>query len=192
MKFVLKLLLFTFPLANTAIASEYIKYGVAGNIGNFSVEDPDGDTASQNSTYLSGILLTPVNRNNPSMRLWYEFSFRSFDLDASTSNIGQEVNSLSISATLQKGWSTKTIDAYWVGIGAALSLDDYSDRFKLDNQGFLSQQFNDRSETILGIIFNAGFNMPAAKGYMYGFNFNFHLPIDDGVSGISTSLFVMW
>jgi len=170
-----------------------MKYGIAGNLANLSVEDPNGDTDSTNTSYLSGFVLTPLNRNQPSVRLWYELSYRSFDLDPSTTNIGQEVSSLSLSATIQKGWSSKMVDAYWVGIGGELNLDDYSKRLTVDSDGFINQQFNDRNETILGVLLNAGFNLPKTSGgYVYGFNFNYRMPIDDGINGISASFFVMW
>lgn len=172
------------------------KYGITGSFANLSVDDPNGSTDTTSATYLSGVYTMPINRNDPSLRYWFELKYRSFELDSSTSSstqVGQDVTSLSLSATAQKAWAAQSIGAYWVGLGAELGLDDFENRHTVDSGGFLAQSFPDRSASNLGLIINSGFNLKKTQdGYFIGMNVNYHIPIDDGIDGFSVNAFVLW
>ena len=80
-----------------------------------------------------------------------------------------------------------------MGLGAELGLDDFNNRHTVDSGGFLAELFPDRSASNLGLILNSGFNLKKTQdGYFVGLNVNYHIPIDNGIDGLSISAFVLW
>jgi len=174
-------------------AKSSTRYGVGGNFARFSVNDPDGSTDTATAVYLSGIMTTPLNRNNASMRVWYELNYRAFTLDPSETELGQKVKSFSLSATAQKAWGASSVGAYWAGLGGELGFDDYQNRHTVDSVGFLKKKYDDRTQTGIGLLLNAGMNLKKTQsGYFPGINVNYHIPFGDGIKGVGITVFLLW
>ena len=186
-------------VCQSAVGKGKTRYGLGLNVASLSVDDPEGDntgsgsTESEVVTYFSGIMTTPINRNNQTLRLWYELKYRRFSLEPTTVAVGQDVRSLSVSVTAQTAWSTQNIGAYWVGVGGELGFDEFTNRTTVDQDGFLAQSFSDRKETNIGLLLNAGLNSRKTKGgYFVGLNVNSHVSLTDGIDGVSMTAFVLW
>jgi hypothetical protein len=142
-------------LATTTSYAE-TRFGIGVTQGNYSVEDPDGETDSTTETSVFGVMTMPFNRNLPEWRYWFELGHQSFDLDASQTNVGQSVTSTSFEAVIQRGLKISTGFRPWLGAGFGAGLNDYTDRYTIDQDGYLKEHFEDRSETNIYGILNAG------------------------------------
>lgn len=117
-------------------------YGLVGQAGNFSINDPDGDTEE-------------VFSASPRIFLGYQFSrswsvngvydFINISMDAESQTIGQDGKGSALG--LEGVYHYPLFDNTEILFRAGLkSLNiDFSNRLKLDSDGFIEEQFADRS-----------------------------------------------
>jgi len=182
------LLLVVSPLSNAET-----RFGVGVTQGNYSVEDPDGSADSTTEASIFGVVTMPMSRNWPDYRYWFQVAHKSFELDASTSEVGQEVTSTSLSAIIQRSFSISSDFRPWLGLGAGAGINDYEGRHTIDEDGFLKDRFDDRSNTSMYLILNAGISFRKLdNGVFIGTSINYERPIDDGIESTNLNVFLLY
>lgn len=183
------IMLATVALSHNAYSAQpqSTRFGVGVSAANFTVNDPDGSTGDASVGYLSGLMVTPLSRNHPYIRLYTELSYRRFTLDAGVNTVGQKVTSLSLGGIAQHAFNVSPNYRPWIGLGLQAGLNDYKNRHTVDSGGFLDQQYADRSQTSFNILLNAGLSFKHVA-----FNITYHSPLDDGIEGVQVQMFYLF
>ena len=161
-----------------------LRAGVSGNLGTYSVDDPNGSTDAG-----SGYSVTPVAVfvYSNEWRLWTEFDYKQFTAQYSSGNVGQKVKSYSLDAIMQRGFVSST-NRYFIGGGVSFSRDSYKERSLVDQDGFILQQYADRKEFNTALLIRAGYSRLIDDGSV-GVNIGYQLPLNDGIRGIRLSAY---
>jgi len=174
---------------------------MAGNEGNsvayygsfsfLSVSDPDGST--EPASMLSPFHLAWHSQIDRDARYSVEATFASFKLDASPSNIGQEIKEIDFLYSYQKKFNlTKSFKPY-LGIGASFSQFEATARYNVDAAGFLTTTYADRKESIFYAVFSAEIEYEWDETFDYGFRLQHRLSVSgDGVNETSLGLAVIY
>jgi len=146
MKLIVVVLLFGASFATHA--AKGVKWGVGVTAFTAGVSDPDGNTGTSDlSTSLSAVSIIDSGRDNR----WFSMvEIGSYDLDATTSEIGQSNDFYYIGTTYQTNFRWSRNLKPWFGVGLALGSETVTNRHTVDTDGFLSQAFEDRDE--LGVL----------------------------------------
>lgn len=168
-------------------------YGLGASTGTYSVEDPEGTTDSDSTTALFGVITLPVDRNYPLWRYWFELNHRSFELEASQTNIAQKVTSTNFNAIVQRGFNISPQIRPWIGVGLGAGLNDYEDRYTIDQDGYLKDLYDNRSETDITGLLNIGIaTRKLDAGISLGAAFTYEIPLTDGIEGTTFNVFIMF
>lgn len=168
-------------------------FGVGVATGSYSVDDPKGPTDKDSTTSVFGAMAMPINRNYPLWRYWFELNHRSFELEASPSNIGQKVSSTNINAMVQRGFNVSTQLRPWIGIGLGAGLNDYEDRYTIDQDGYLKDLYENRSATDITGLLNVGIaTRKLEAGFSLGTSLTYEIPLTDGIEGTALNVFIMF
>ncbi|MDH5327715.1 MAG: porin family protein [Gammaproteobacteria bacterium] len=188
-KAIITTILTTAVLSQNAFSAQpqSTRFGVGVSAANFTVNDPDGSTGDTSLGYLSGLMVTPLSRNHPYIRVFSELSYRRFTLEPGVNTVGQQVTSLSLSGIAQHAFNVSQTYRPWVGLGFQAGLNDYKNRHTVDGGGFLDQQYADRSQTSFNILLNAGLSFKHVA-----FNITYHSPLDDGIEGVQLQMFYLF
>ena len=179
-------------LAGSTSAAD-TKFGAGIVKGNYSVEDPDGSTDSASETAVVGVMTLPVNRNFPSWRYWFQLGHNSFSLDSGGSDVGQDVTSTSLEAHIHRGFNVSSEFKPWLGLGMGASLSDFENRHSVDEDGFLDETFEDRSETNMFLVLNGGAASTKLEGgFHIGAALSHKVPLDDGIEATELNLFFLF
>lgn len=188
-RYALAIIILLFPV----VANAKYLYGVSANIGEFTINDPDGDTGTASVPYIGLHFITPVSQNYSKWRLFYSFYYRDFELSPTTEQIGQSVSSISFSTSIQKAFDVSEYYRPFVGVGVSVNVDRFTQRQISDDEGFLLKNYDDRDATNVGLLFNAGLNLKKfGKGYYFGFDADYHLSLGSGIDGLSANVFFNW
>lgn len=164
-----------------------VGYGIG--LGDLSIDDPNGPTASKRAFQPFRIIVTDWFRGD--IRYWGEFYYQDVTLSASQVSIGQKVNQYGLQLSAQKNFIVNTRWSPWLGVGVDLSQNKYSSRHTVDGDGFLQSRFADRSETDLGIILNLVSEAELNREWEMGVKLEQRLTITDGIDQLSLSVFVL-
>ena len=124
------------PLDSRAQADEdgeELRYGAQASLNHYTIADPDGPTSSASGASISAIVLMPTGRNR---RVMFNLNRESFSLNGSTTNVAQDVTSLSGGLSYQALFRVTRKWKPWVGIGAGYASIDYENRYTLTPGGF--------------------------------------------------------
>lgn len=174
-------------------AQAEMKFGAGFVAGDYTVQDPEGDTDSADETGVVGIITLPVNRNYPSWRYWFQLGHNSFEYEARTDQVGQEVTYTSLEGQIHLGFNVAREFKPWIGAGLGASLADYEGRHTIDEDGYLADSFEDRSETNTFLLLNAGLaSTKLDAGFHVGLAATHKIPFDDGIEATELNLFFLF
>ena len=177
----------------SSISLAETRFGAAAVMGNYTVEDPDGNAGDSSESSVVGIMTMPINRNFPGWRYWFQLGHNSFELDAATDEIGQDVTSTSVEGIIQKGFNVSSDFKPWLGAGVGAAMSDFNDRFTVDSDGFLAERFEDRSSNSAYLILNTGISSrELSKGFYVGVSLSYKKPLNDGIEATELNLFFLY
>jgi hypothetical protein len=151
------------------------KIGIAGGAALVSVDDPDGDTETTTGVQPFGLVYTDWFVGD--IRYWTEAFYYAAELDASSDKIGQDVERYGVRFSLQKSFRIIQAWAPWFGLGLDVSKIDYTLRHTKDNEGFLLQRFDDRSETGVSLLVNVVSEWPVGQAWSVGLKLEQSVPL---------------
>lgn len=128
-------------------------YGMYLKAGSYTVDDPSGDTAVT-PAIVPGLKVN-FDMAERGERLNVAFEYTTFDLDGSTSEIGQDISGYSFAGGYEKKFAISRNFKIWLGAAVTLSNYEYTDRYTLAGDGFLNNTFENRSESSLGATLTA-------------------------------------
>jgi len=171
-----------------------IGYGIS--LANMSVEDPDGPVESATGFFPLNVIYT--DRLSGSFRYWAEGFYQALTgsnkFEASTTDIGQEMERYGLRASLQRRLEFIPAFDVWAGLGFFASHDSFTSRHTVeidpDGRVFIAQQFPDEARNVLGLQFDltgewqVGLNWDLAGRLLYGVPFGNGVEEFSGLIGI--------
>ena len=181
-------------LASAAALADDSKwsYGATLKAGSYSVEDGDGSTNAK-TAYVPGLKLV-YDLEGRGRRVFAGIDFLNFDLDGSTSAIGQDVSGYSLTAGYEQRFNLARYVKLWLGAGLSANSVDFTNRYKVADDGFLGATYPDHSENYLGGIVTASteFDLLESDNWKFGVGGFALMPFGDGVKGAGLLLSVTY
>jgi hypothetical protein len=156
------------------------KIGYAAGAVHLSVDDSKGDTSDDWAILPITLIYTDWLMRD--IRFWTDFYYYETDLDASTRNVGQNVERYGLRLSLQKSLRVSPLWAPWFGIGLDVSQTQYSDRHTVDEEGFLLERYADRDETAVSLIVNVLSEWSLTKKWSAGVKLEQAIPINADIT----------
>lgn len=156
------------------------------------IDDPAGDTDDEIQAVPFSISL--VHDLNNKTRIYTTFSYiDAAEVDASPSNVGQEVTGYQLTATWQHIIKFSHALKFYIGIGAGVTQVDFEKRHLVDSDGFLVQSFADREETSFGVVVNLSREWALSERFHLGADIGYLQDVTgDGISGPRASLGIFY
>src|SRR3990172_1734705 len=179
-----------FLFVNSAYATEGSRMGYGVSLRQLTVEDPDGDVpAKTDFVFLNLYYFDEYSRDT---RYYVEFSLLDTDIDAEGNKIGQDIASTGIRTSFQKRLRLGRSFKPWVGAGAGIFQEEFTQRHTIDSDGFLLNTFPDRDSTHLVLSVDAGNEWQINDNFDLGVRLLYGLPLDDGTGGVSVTAILLF
>ncbi|WP_050936296.1 hypothetical protein, partial [Vibrio harveyi] len=139
----------------------------------------------------------PIDENNNRWRWWLGLNYLTEDVDAPSNGIYQEVTNYELRVVPQYALSSWSIFTPYVGAGLSLGYSQYSNRWKVDSDGFRYESIDDIDQFELGAVVTLG------TAIKLGSNPDAHIQIipqasyilpvvNDGVGGVELSVSLLF
>jgi len=162
--------------------------GVGLGVVSASIEDPNGSAETTPVIFPTFIYYVDMSRDQ---RAVSKFSYYDFSLNASQTDIGQEVTSLSFAGIYEWRQRIKRDFKPFLGAGLSFNSESIKSRHTVDNEGFLDQRYQDLDNAGFSLLLSASIDIEVADS-----NFQmrgvYTIPTYDGVSGIELSLLYLF
>lgn len=184
----------TFILAllfvNSAHAMDGSRLGYGVSLRHVTVEDPDGSVPAENE--FGFLNLFYVDEYSRDTRYYVEFTMSDTDIDAKGNKIGQDISSTGIRTSFQKRLRLGRFFKPWVGAGAGIFQEEFTQRHTIDSDGFLLNTFPDRDTTHLVLSVDASSDWELTEILDLSVRLLYGLPLDDGTGGISLTAILLY
>ncbi len=167
----------------------YEQWGAGVSFTLMDVNEPKGET--EDPLVVSPVNLMYINRTISGNSYIIEGFFQEATLDASPTEIGQEVERLGLRASLLKSVKPELIEGLLVGGGMYLTREAYTARHKVDSDGFLLEKFSDRKEVILGFQAELMKSWSIREDWDFSLRALYEVPVGDGASGLVISAYIL-
>lgn len=179
-------------ICSPSYAADTFHFGVAPSVATVLVKDPDGNTKSGTTASLTNFLVTQaVGRD----RLFYQGYFQAFSLKAGVSDIGQNVENIGVNVSGQialrnaRGFSPWTP---WAGLGLGAAQGKYKLRHTIDQDGYLLNEYADRSRLNYYVVGNLSNEWALKKGWGTGVTLQYQHPITGGIKSLSVAFTILY
>lgn len=188
MKRVLFLLLFLFTLN---VQADGFGFGYCPSIFSFDIDDPDGSTETASDfTALGACGRYDLSKASRFMLRLERFDF---DVDASVSNIGQDIESTQFTLLYEKNLKlSRELNRVYLGGGGFFGDLSATSRFTVDSDGFLANTYPNRSLSDYGLALSAGIDWEISKTVDVGFNALYQHSLNDGLSGFRAGIAIFY
>lgn len=175
---------------NSAHARNEIKFGWEPAFRSLSIEDPNGPTGSESG--LDALTVAVALQHQRDDRYLVMLGRSEFSLEGSQTEIGQNVESLSVSAYYKHRLRLSDGFKPWLGAGPVISIDEATGRFTVDQDGFLAQRFPDRDDTGVGLGLALSHEWAASPTWELGFTTEYIAPLSDSLQGFRFGLTIYY
>ncbi|WP_345855778.1 hypothetical protein [Shewanella algae] len=139
-----------FAVVSPAFAMwDKLDFFVGGNVGFFSVDDPDGETASEVSTGVFAGTYYQLSRNS---YLKSELFYTGVSPDGSATEIGQDYKAWGLINEYQYQWVYSRQIRPRFGIGGSVFMANATKRYIEDGYGYLGKRFPDDDGVKFGVV----------------------------------------
>jgi len=171
-------------------AAEGARLGYGLSLSNVTVEDPDGNVpTSTDFGFLNFYFFDELWRDT---RYYAEFVKLATDIDAEPSKIGQDISSTGLRTSFQKRWRLGRSFKPWIGLGIGVFQEEFTQRYTVDNAGFLLVTFPDRDVSSVMLSVDAMNEWSLSERFDIGVRLLYALPLDDGSKGISATAMLLY
>lgn len=140
-----------------------------------SIDDPDGDTAA--TVGYQPLMLVYSDWFMGDFRYWTEAFYYVASLDASQTEIGQDVERYGIRFSLQKSFRVAGAWAPWFGAGLDVSQVKYTLRHTVDENGYRDQRYPDLDEIAVALLLNAHSEWNVSRNWSIGAKLEQSIPL---------------
>jgi hypothetical protein len=145
------------------------------------VNDPDGST--NRSAALSRIGVVSTYLFDRRTQVESELYFHKDSFSASNHAIGQKVIGYGFAAQYYRNFPVARGFRPWLGAGLSLNNFKYKDRYTTESGGFLAQQYSDRNDQEISVLFSAKLITGEDNNVSVFYRLSYALPLTNGVQG---------
>ncbi len=167
-----------------------IKIGVGLNIDRSNINDEQGKTKNKTSIQPGSLFITDSFLYQT--RYLAEFFFIRHSFQAEPGKTGVQSSNTGARFSVQFHGKHHDYFSPWYGTGFEFSYGKYSKRFQVDNDGFLTEKYEDLSRTGINLLFNVMQTWPLSPQLEIGAKFEYRLPLTQTVNGFSGSILLLY
>jgi len=174
-------------------AFKYIEYGYNPTIGSFSPQDAEFESGSSaDLVFISAAAKMPYRGRF--QRSFFDVSYQYFETDASTTELGQEVQRYRASWQHQFARAINQNVTFWYGGGGSLGYSSYTGRHFEDANGFLGEVQSDKSALDVAAVGSAvlEFSLPQYKRITLGLTSQYEMALTDSVDGFKLGGYIFY
>lgn len=173
--------IFLFLIAFNAHAESF-GFGYCPSAFSMDVDDPDGSAESASGVNALGFC-AKYDQSKVD-RFFFMLERFDFELDASTSEIGQDVQSTQYTLLYQRNLKlSRELNRFYVGGGGFFGDFSASSRYTVDSDGYLKEAFASRDESDYGLALSVGADWELSETFDLGANAIYQHSLNDGLSG---------
>jgi len=165
-----------------------IGYGIS--YAYIQVNDPDGDTDPEWTVQPVNLIYTDWLFGD--IKQWTEVYYFDSSLDASSTDIGQNISSAGVRFSLQKSFRVTTSWSPWLGVGVSVSSTQYTARHTVDSDGYLLQQYDDRDEFGVSLLINFVSEWVLGKEWSVAAKLEQSIPLSDDITQFSAMAVLLY
>jgi hypothetical protein len=175
------LFIFSFLIAFN-VQAEGFGFGYCPSVFSLDVDDPDGSTESASGVNALGFCakydMSKIDR------LFFMVENFDFKLDASTSNIGQDIESTEYTVLYQRNLKlSRSLNRFYIGGGGFFGDFSTSSRYTVDSDGYLNESYSKRDDSDYGLALSVGADWEISSLFDLGANAVYQHSLNDGLSG---------
>lgn len=180
----------THPQQLTTPSRSPLVLGLGTNFDYININDEQGLTDSKASIQAkSFFIIHPFIYDS---RYLAELYSSNHGITAGNNGIGGQADNKGLRFSIQ----FKTIDrkffSPWYGIGTGLSLGKYTQRYRTDAEGYLTNEYDDLTKLSINLLFNVIQTWTIYPDVMVGAKIEYRQPLTQAVNGISGSLLLLY
>lgn len=180
------LMLIAVTMLSVGAVSADTMIGVAPGLVYFEIDDPDGET--DDITGGMPLALAFVHDLNNKTRIYTKLKYIDADVDASTSQIGQDVTGYQVVSSWQHVIKFSHEFQFYAGIGLGFTQADFKNRHTVDVDGFLATRYADRDEQFFSVVANLSQEWEMTQKINLGIDLSYQHDMGDGLSGFEAAL----
>ena len=169
-------------------AEDEFRFGAQTSLNSYRVDDPVGPTAAGNGLSVSGIALIDVGRES---RVMLNINRDTYTLDASTTNVGQDVSSAGGGLSYQSMLRVSRTWKPWIGVGLSYASTTYKNRF-IFTPGQNKILYADRKATDIAVLLNANSEWQFNRDWDMGLQAQLAKSISDKSSSFRVGIYVVY
>ena len=174
------------PRRHSNIFTRGLSMGANLSYGNVTIDDPKGNTDSIAAPQLA-LLMKYAPRAQWQGVL--SLGVLNFTLPYSENDIGQKVSAVRVDLKLLRGYKIFKRHG-WIGAGIGYEQDKIVKRGNQENNA-LTNPYEDRNDTNLGLLFEFGYSIGAIGRSTVGVNGIFYSTLDNGMNGFMLGMSVL-
>ena len=171
-------------LSSSALAEEGFSVSVNSTLAGISYEDTDGKTdTSSMAIPLTFAVDYVLDRSNKISASWRLIDNR---IKAKVGKVGATLNGHQLSLSwLRKMRLTRYVQPS-LGFGVRSSFIEATNKFSIDDEGFLLNMLNDTEDTYLSAMLSVTNDWKISdQGWRFNTGFDYDLPLDNGIQGFT-------
>jgi len=168
-------------------AKRSLRYGLMVGTSSMKVDDPDGKTAATTEFSFPNVLL--VSDLTRDKRLFINMFGQSGTLDASTTEIGQDITRIGATGMLQFAFFDKAV---WLGAGLGVVQEKFESRHQVDDAGFLNSEFKDRTEIAVPFLVGVSTQYSINRDLDIGLHLQYEAPLRGDINVLSAYAYILY
>lgn len=177
-----------FALLSLSVKAEGLDYQITlgTSFKTYVSNEPEGKT-SKESTVVP-IFITYDLMLDRVTKISVTYTPLDFDITAGINGFGLTVDGYQIMSSYQKKIRFSRSIKPWLSIGLITNFLDFTQRHTTDEQGFLNELFDDRSEISYSLSLSASMDWEIKRDWFINTNINYERAISDGLEGFGLSI----
>lgn len=170
-------------------AKRSLRYGLMVGTSSMKVDDPDGKTAGTTEFSFPNILL--VSDLTRDKRLFINMFGQSGTLDASPTEIGQDITRIGATGMLQFAFFDKAV---WLGAGLGIVQEKFESRHRVDSNGFLisGSELKDRTEIAVPFLVGVSTQYSINRDLDIGLHLQYEAPLRGDINVLSAYAYLLY
>ncbi len=162
-----------------------------------SIDYDEGFSGDQEALRYGFVHTRPVDENNNRWRWWLGFNYVAEDVEAPSNGVYQEVTNYEFRVLPQYALGSWSIFTPYIGAGLSLGYSQYSNRWKVDQDGYRYENLEEFSQFELGAVATFGTSVKFGSNPDAHVQLNpqisYILPvINDGIGGVELSVSILF
>ena len=176
------------PFVSTSSAQW--QFGMEPGWASITVKDSDGGTKTK---MVPDLLQFAVNQKIArDAKMHYALFAQSFDVEAGQRGVAEHLQRFGAATDYRQYLNTVNNWRPWAGAGLGISQDQLTQRYLVDNDGYVDHVLADKTKINFGMRLSAGVEWLLLNDWTAGAQLRFESPLGNGVRAVAVSFSLMY